>query len=141
MAKDDPASTPTPFFSIIIAVYNDWGPLDHCLRSLVQQTNAPEFELIIVDDGSIDPAPDLPRAWHQPGPLVFVRQPHAGVSAARNCGARISKAPILVFADADSRFQQNCLESLASTIASSPQHKSFQLRLAGDCATLVGKVE
>ena len=73
--------------------------------------------------------------------LVIVRQSHAGVSAARNRGAQISKGPILLFADADSRFQVNCLEILASTINDSRQHNSFQLRLTGDCSTLVGRVE
>jgi glycosyltransferase involved in cell wall biosynthesis len=73
--------------------------------------------------------------------LTIVRQPHAGVSAARNRGAQISKGPILVFADADSRFHVNCLEALASTIDNSPQHNSFQLRLTGDCTTFVGRVE
>jgi glycosyltransferase involved in cell wall biosynthesis len=37
---------------VIIAVYIDWEPLDHCLRSLEQQIDAPKFEIIIVDDGN-----------------------------------------------------------------------------------------
>ncbi len=131
----------TPQFSIIIGAYNDWEALDSCLRSLAQQTDGPSFEVILVDDGSADPASDQIRAWSCHYPFVIVRQPHAGVSAARNRGAQISKGAVLVFADADSRFQRNCLKALASTVSDSPQHNSFQLRLAGDCSTLVGKVE
>jgi glycosyltransferase involved in cell wall biosynthesis len=131
----------TPQFSIIIGAYNDWVALDSCLRSLAQQMDGPSFEVILVDDGSTVPAPDQIRAWSRYYPLVIVRRPHAGVSAARNRGAQISKGAILIFADADSRFQRNCLEALASTISNSPQHDSFQLRLTGDCSTLVGKVE
>jgi glycosyltransferase involved in cell wall biosynthesis len=135
----DPAKS--LLFSIVIGVYNDWTPLNECLRSLEQQKDRPSFEVIVVDDGSADPVPDFIRDWSRHFALVLVRQPHAGVSAARNRGARISKGPILVFADADSRFQKNCLEALASTITKSPQHNSFQLRLTGDCSTLVGRVE
>ena len=131
----------TPEFSIIIGAYNDWVALDSCLRSLAQQTHGPSFEVILVDDGSAEPAPDQIRAWSCYYPFVIVRQPHAGVSAARNRGAQISKGSILVFADADSRFQGNCLEALASTTRDFPQHSSFQLRLTGDCSTLVGRVE
>ena len=128
-------------FSIVIGVYNDWMPLHECLRSLTLQSGAPSFEVIIVDDGSADPAPDFIRDWSRHFTLVLVRQSHAGVSAARNRGARISKGPVLVFADADSRFQKRCLETLASAITQSPQHNSFQLCLTGDCSTLVGRVE
>jgi len=141
MAKHAPILTSTPQFSIIIGVYNDWLALDSCLRSLTQQTNGPSFEVIVVDDGAADPAPDYIRDWSRYYPLIVVRQPHAGVSAARNRGAQASKGPVLVFADADSRFQINCLEALASTIFDSPKHNSFQLRLIGDCSTLVGRVE
>jgi cellulose synthase/poly-beta-1,6-N-acetylglucosamine synthase-like glycosyltransferase len=141
MVKQASISTSTPLFSIVIGAYNDWVALDSCLRSLAQQTNGPSFEVVVVDDGSANPAPKSIRDWSRYYPLVIVRQSHAGVSAARNLGARISKSPVLVFADADSRFQQNCLEVLASTTTGSSQHNSFQLRLTGDCSTLVGRVE
>jgi glycosyltransferase involved in cell wall biosynthesis len=141
MANEPPTSDAVPLFSIIIGAYNDWAALTSCLRSFAQQTSPPNFEVILIDDGSAQPAPDFIRDWNNHYPLTIVRQPHAGVSAARNRGAQISKGPILVFADADSRFDVNCLQALASTIANHPQHDSFQLRLRGDCATLVGRVE
>jgi glycosyltransferase involved in cell wall biosynthesis len=141
MANELPIATSVPLFSIIIGAYNDWPPLTACLQSLTQQTNAPNFEVILVDDGSAESAPDFIRGFSSHYPLIIVTQPHAGVSAARNRGAQISKGPMLVFADADSRFHRNCLQVLASTIAHSPQHNSYQLRLTGDCATLVGRVE
>jgi glycosyltransferase involved in cell wall biosynthesis len=141
MANELAISTSVPLFSIIIGAYNDWPPLTACLQSLTQQRNAPHFEVILVDDGSRDAAPDFIRGFGSHYPLTIVTQPHAGVSAARNRGAQISQGPVLVFADADSRFHTNCLQVLASTMAHSPQHNSFQLRLTGDCATLVGRVE
>ena len=55
---DAPTSTPKVQFSVIIAVYNDWGPLEGCLQSLDQQTNPPEFEVIVVDDGSQQRIPE-----------------------------------------------------------------------------------
>jgi GT2 family glycosyltransferase len=141
MTTCDPVSTTPPLFSIIIGVYNDWVPLDECLRSLAQQTNGPSFEVIVVDDGSGETAPEFIRRWVRCYPLTVVRQPHAGVSAARNRGVQISRGSVLVFVDADSRLRINCLAALGSTITNSPQHNCFQLHLIGDCSGPVGRAE
>src|ERR1700680_1026443 len=131
MVGYDPIST-TPLFSIIIGVYNDWTPLDQCLRSLQQQMNGPSFEVIVVDDGSKEEASGFIRRWTQCYPLTVVREDHAGISAARNRGAQISKGIVLLFVDADCKLQANCLAELASSITQYPQHNCFQLRLIGD---------
>jgi glycosyltransferase involved in cell wall biosynthesis len=141
MVEYHPISTTTLLFSIVIGVYNDWVPLDRCLRSLEQQTNGLSFEVIVVDDGSREEAPEFIRRWTRYYPLTLVRQSHAGVSAARNRGAQISKGMVLVFVDADCKFQSDCLASLGPTIASSPQHNCFQLHLTGDCSGIVGRAE
>ena len=128
-------------FSVIIAVFNDWVPLDRCLRSLAEQQNAPSFEVIIVDDGSREAAPEFIRHWINCYALTIVRQLHAGVSVARNRGVQISRAPVLVFVDADCRLEINCLLALSSTVNASPQHSYFQLHLTGDSSGRVGRAE
>ncbi|MGA9981138.1 MAG: glycosyltransferase [Candidatus Sulfotelmatobacter sp.] len=137
----DPFSKQAPPYSIIIAVYDDWAVLEACLQSLALQTNGPKFEVIIVDDGSTEPAPDFVRSSSVSYPLMLVPQPHSGIPAARNRGIRNSKGAVLLFVDADSRLQTNCLAALASAINNSPQHNCFQLRLVGNCSNLVGRAE
>ena len=134
-------SLAAPLFSVIIAAYNDWGPLEQCLRSLLQQSNGPPFEVIVVDDGSKESAPEFVRQLLPCRPLTIVRQSHAGISAARNRGVQVAKGTVVVFVDADCRLQLNCLAALALAIAASPQHNAFQLRLIGDCNGLVGRAE
>jgi glycosyltransferase involved in cell wall biosynthesis len=141
MVTNAPISTATPLFSVIIGTHNDWAPLEKCLASLAEQTNAPSFEVIVVDDDSRNPAPDFILRWKSFYPLIVARQARAGVAAARNRGVQISSGSILLFADADCRFQADCLAILGSTLANSAQHDCFQLRLTGDCSTLVGRVE
>ena len=141
MVKSDPTSNTAPLFSVIIPVHNDWKPLEDCLRSLARQTSGPEFEVIVVDDGSQAAAPDSIRQWGRSYPLTIVTQPHGGVSAARNRGIRNSKGTVLLFVDADCRLHQNCLAALGSVVATSPQHSCFQLHLTGDLSTLVGRAE
>jgi glycosyltransferase involved in cell wall biosynthesis len=130
-----------PEFSIIIAVYNDWGPLSHCLESLRQQINAPPFEVIVVDDGSTDAIPEFIRVSNHGYSLTLVQEPHAGIPASRNRGVRASQGAVLLFVDADGKLQTNCLAALHSTISRFPKQDCFQLRLCGDCSTLVGRAE
>jgi glycosyltransferase involved in cell wall biosynthesis len=130
-----------PLFSIIIAVYNDWDSLVGCLRSFAQQKNGSPFEVIVVDDGSTREAPEFLRVASDSLTIRVIRQSHAGVSAARNLGIRNSQGAVLLFVDADCRPQENCLATLSSVIARFPSHNSFQLRLIGNCASLMGRAE
>jgi glycosyltransferase involved in cell wall biosynthesis len=130
-----------PSFSIIIAVYNDWRVLGACLDSLTQQNGGIDFEVIVVDDGSTQSAPEAIMERARRLPLTLVRRAHGGISAARNHGIRISRGSILLFVDADCRLQPNCLAALSATIVASAVPNYFQLRLVGDCARLVGKTE
>lgn len=141
MAEPERISNARPLFSIVIAVYDDWALLDQCLQSLAQQSSEVSYEVIVVDDGSRDPAPDSIRRWIDCYPLMVIRESHAGISAARNRGVQISSGAVLLFVDADCRVQPNCLVALASTISKFPQQNCFQLHLVGDCSGLVGRAE
>ncbi len=127
--------------SVIVAVYNDWIALDECLHSIEQQDRKSGLEIIVVDDGSEEPAPQKIRERERSLPLKIVRQPHAGISASRNHGISLSSGSILLFTDADCRLEADCLAALESTIAATPQRNYFQLRLIGDCSRFVGKTE
>lgn len=135
-----PTDAPSQF-SIVIATHNDWEALDQCLRSLAEQTNSPTFEVIVVDDGSRETAPESIRQWNRNYPLSIVRQANAGIASARNRGVRESTGQILVFTDADCRFEPDCLAKLAENIAASPEHDCFQLHLMGDSSTVLGRAE
>jgi glycosyltransferase involved in cell wall biosynthesis len=141
MTQCEQDSTAILRFSIVIPVYNDWIPLEQCLQSLAWQTDAPGFEVIIVDDGSTDTAPEFVTTSAHRYPLTVIRQRHEGIPSARNQGIRTSKGAVLLFMDADCRLRSNCLAALNSTISRSPQHDCFQLRLVGDRSSLVGRAE
>jgi glycosyltransferase involved in cell wall biosynthesis len=140
MAQHGQFSEQPPRFSLIVAVYNDWAMLDGCLQSLTQEKETP-FEVIVVDDGSQEPAPEYIERRSGGYPLTILRQDHAGISAARNRGIRQSKGRVLVFVDADCRIQLNCLAALTSAIEDYPEQGFFQLRLVGDRSGVVGRAE
>jgi glycosyltransferase involved in cell wall biosynthesis len=141
MTQRERNATVPPRFSIVIPVYNDWRPLKECLQSLTRQSNAPDFEVILVDDGSEETAPEYIRSAGQGHPLTVIEQAHAGIPAARNRGIRAATGEVLLFVDADCRLLADCLAALSSVIATAPQHDCFQLRLVGNCSTLVGRAE
>jgi glycosyltransferase involved in cell wall biosynthesis len=141
MMKYEQNSSAKPLFSVVIPVYNDWLPLEHCLRSLARQMNAPSFEVLVVDDGSAEAAPEFIRKWASRYPLALLRQTHAGIPTARNLGIRNSKGKVLLFMDADCKLEANGIAALSSAIACSPNQDCFQLRLIGNRANLVGRAE
>jgi glycosyltransferase involved in cell wall biosynthesis len=141
MIKTEPLPPGGPFFSIIIGVFNDWIPLNECLRSLAEQTATPSFEVIVVDDGSREQAPKFIENWGTCYPLRIARVEHRGISAARNEGVRLSEGLALLFIDADSSVEPDCLAVLASCLERRPHFNYFQLRLIGESSTLIGRAE
>jgi glycosyltransferase involved in cell wall biosynthesis len=136
--------TPTqrsPFFSVVIAIYNDWFALARGLERLGQQPGGPSFEVIIVDDGSTEPAPKSIRDWNRCYPLTIIRQTHAGISVARNRGIQSSRGSVLVFIDADCRLEPGCLAVLERRLVELPRQSCFQLHLVGDRSNPVGRAE
>ncbi len=87
-----------PKASVIIPTYNNSCLLRDTLRSLTRQRMDPgDFELIVADDGSSDDtravAESFSAKYHYQEDLGF----RAGT--ARNAGARLALAPVLVFLD------------------------------------------
>src|SRR5262245_43414218 len=113
LTHDVPITSSTPLISVVIATCNDWGPLEHCLRSLEYQPGAPEFEVIVVDDGSSQPVPSTMRRRERLHSFTLLQQPHAGISQARNRGIAHARGEIVLFTDSDCRLEPNCLERLA----------------------------
>lgn len=102
--------------SVIIPTYDEESVLENCIESLGAQTH-PDFEVIVVDDGSNDGTSDILENLEKTLPnFKFVKQAHKGPGAARNLGAKNAKGEILVFVDADMTFDKFFLESLVSPI-------------------------
>lgn len=99
--------------SIVFPVYNKSELLPTTLPSLLSQTYR-DFELIAVDDGSTDGSGDfLDRLAKTDSRVKVIRQPNAGVSAARNAALDRASGDYVVFADADDTVCPDWLEVLA----------------------------
>lgn len=140
-ARKQESTSTVPRISVVIGVYEDWIPLESCLKSFAEQVNAPTFEVIVVDDGSSRTFPQQLYGWDASFPITLLRQSHAGVSVARNRGIQVSLGSILLFVDADCQLQPDCLAALERSVVNSPQSSCFQLRVAGDLNGVVGRAE
>lgn len=96
--------------SIIIPAYNAQKTLAECLAACLGQ-DYPDFEVIVVDDGSTDSTSDVAQQFET---VQYHRQINGGPSSARNTGARLATGEILVYTDADCVPQPDWLTQLAA---------------------------
>ncbi len=94
-----------PKVSAIIIVYNGAAFLHEAISSVLAQTFA-DWELIIVDDGSIDESAAIAEAFIAAGSgqVTLLRHPDCGnhgMSAARNLGLAHAQGEFVGFLDAD----------------------------------------
>jgi hypothetical protein len=85
--------------SIILPVYNGAATLAAAIDSILSQTY-PDFELVIVDDGSTDDTPAV-LAGISDTRLKTIRQPNAGLPAALNRGISLASGTYLARQDHD----------------------------------------
>lgn len=102
----------TPLITIIIAAYNAQSYIDECLQSIAAQTY-PNFEVIIVDDGSDDgTALCADRYAERDHRFRVIRNTHVNAGHARNTGIREAAGEYFAFIDADDRLHVDYLEVL-----------------------------
>jgi glycosyltransferase involved in cell wall biosynthesis len=91
-----------PKVSVVIPTYNKCGVLRDTLRTVVRQQMDPrEFEVIVADDGSSDATRAVAESFADRLTVKYCYQEDLGfrAGAARNAGARLAAAPVLVFVD------------------------------------------
>ncbi len=106
-----------PTFSVIIPCYNHARYLAESIESARAQGGGDDVEVIVVDDGSTDRSVDVTAEYPN---VTLVRQPNAGLPAARNAGVRASRGRFLAFLDADDRLLPNALRAGQAVLESAP---------------------
>lgn len=96
--------------SVVMPVYNASEYLATSINDICMQTFK-EFELICVDDGSIDESGDMLDAYAVKDPRIrVIHQNNKGGGAARNRGLDTAKGKYLMFLDSDDRFEPDMIE-------------------------------
>lgn len=103
-----------PKISIIIPAYCCGKTLKTTLESVLA-AGLPDFEVLLIDDGSTDDTGALcDKLAVQFPPIRVIHQSNGGASAARNRGIREAAGELLLFMDADDSIEPDLLRKILS---------------------------
>ena len=102
-------------YSIIVPVYNRPDEVDELLESLTQQT-LKDFEVIIVEDGSIKPCKDVCDKYASILDLHYYAKENSGPGQSRNYGAERSNDEWLIILDSDVVLPEGYLDAVDKAI-------------------------
>ncbi len=110
-------------FSIVIPLYNKAATVKRTIDSVLHQT-CQDFEVVVVDDGSKDDGASVVKSIGD-SRIMIVKQPNAGVSAARNSGIERANGQFVTFLDADDEYAPNHLETIKHLVETYPDYNVY----------------
>lgn len=106
-----------PSASVVLCVRNGERTIERQLDALGHQEDPPDWELVLVDNGSTDATPQLIRGFAAQLPnLQVLDEPRAGLNCARNLGIRAGSADKIVLCDADDEVSPDWLRTMVSVL-------------------------
>ncbi len=117
--------------SFIVPVYNVEEYLETCLNSLQAQT-IPDFEAILVDDGSTDSSGTICDEYvRKDCRFRVIHQTNGGLAVARNSGQKVAVGEWISFVDSDDWIELNYIEKLLPYMEQDFELIFFQYEEAG----------
>ena len=107
-----------PKVSIVIPVFNRERLIPRTIRSCLVQTE-PDFEIVVVDDGSTDGSREAVRRFDDPRLRLFTQPQNMGAATARNRGAAEARADWVMFVDSDDELVPEALAIIVEKIEES----------------------
>lgn len=102
-----------PSISVVIPAFNVAHVLTEQLDALAAQLDAPPFEVVLADNGSIDATVDVALSYRGPFEVRVVNaSQRRGAAHARNVGAEAARGGFLAFCDSDDLVEPDWLAAL-----------------------------
>ncbi|MDI6761905.1 MAG: glycosyltransferase [Thermodesulfobacteriota bacterium] len=119
--KEEKEKIENPKVSIIIPVFNNLCLNRQCLKSIYQNTQDSNYEIIVVDNASTDGTTDFLRHEAAKGLLRVIRNDaNLGFAKACNQGAEAARSSYLMFLNNDTEPQKGWLEPLLEILENDP---------------------
>jgi glycosyltransferase involved in cell wall biosynthesis len=112
-------------FSIVIPTYNRASFIEKTINSVLNQVY-PNFEIIVVDDGSTDHTEEIVRSIKDPR-ISYYKKKNEERAKARNFGANLAKGDYINFLDSDDTLYPNHLSEAINLIRSVNAPEIFHL--------------
>lgn len=105
--------------SVVVPVYNAQKYLRCCIESILKQTFT-DFELLLIDDGSIDASLSICNDYLGDCRVRVIHQENKGVSVARNEGIKNAQGQWIMFVDADDNIEYDMLSIMYEATINHP---------------------
>ena len=102
-------------YSIIVPVYNRPNEVDELLQSLCQQT-VKDFEVLIIEDGSIKTCKDVCDKYANILVLHYHAKENSGPGQSRNYGAERAKGEYVIILDSDVVLPNTYIEAIDKSL-------------------------
>jgi glycosyltransferase involved in cell wall biosynthesis len=106
-------------FSVVMPAYNTEQTIGDAIESVLTQTR-PDFELIVVDDGSTDDTRDRVERYLQDHRVRIISQANSGQASARNAAIAVAAGKYVSLLDSDDLYLPQYLELMASRLDDDP---------------------
>jgi glycosyltransferase involved in cell wall biosynthesis len=115
----------SPLVSVVMIFMNGMPFMTEAIQSVFAQTYQ-HWELILVDDGSVDDSTQVALAWSRrfPERVRYVEHEgheNRGMSASRNLGIKLSRGECIAFLDSDDVYLPQKLERQVALLAACPR--------------------
>jgi glycosyltransferase involved in cell wall biosynthesis len=104
-----------PLVSVYITNFNYGSYLKQCVESVLKQT-LPDFELIIIDDGSTDNSKEIIEQYRELEGVTIIYQQNKGLNITNNVAMRVAKGKYLMRLDADDYLVPEALEKMSALL-------------------------
>lgn len=131
IALPDRAEAGAPACSVVMTAYQDFRFLDEAVDSILVQDFG-DFELIVVDDGSDDPAPVKALAARDPRIRVLLNETNVGTAVSANRAIAVARGDIIVRLDSDDISEPSRIGKLVAALRADPE-----LGLVGSAVTMI----